>query len=452
MSVTNADLLAPSQTVPVTMSGVQVKAVHRTADARSVGGNTTRRKNAARTPESPKRRFDMRIRFTFLTLVITAFVACQVHADPWIRHTIDGSSRGADGVRTSDVNGDGLTDLTTGWEEGGVIRVYLNPGAEKAKMPWPAVTVGTVKSPEDAVFADVDGDGAVDVVSSCEGKTRRIFVHWAPTNPSDYLSEEKWQTQSLPCAEIDQMWMFCLPMQVDGKNGVDLVVGSKGTNASIGWLQAPANPRDVAAWTYHRLYDAGWIMSLIARDMDADGDLDVLASDRKGPSRSVLWLRNPGPTEAANNTPWTVNRIGATDREVMFLGVGDNQGEFAGSIIAACRGSGFALLSPPDWSLTDIPMPENCGTGKGVAVRDIDLDGHTDIVFTCENATGDKSGCRWLTRDASGRWLDHEISGPEGVKFDRIELLDLDADGDLDLITCEERTNLGVIWYENPAR
>ena len=46
-----------------------------------------------------------------------------------------------------------------------------------------------------------------------------------------------------------------------------------------------------------------------------------------------------------------------------------------------------------------------------------------------------------------------DISGTiEGVKFDRIETIDLDGDGDLDVLTCEERDNLGVIWYENPLR
>ena len=46
----------------------------------------------------------------------------------------------------------------------------------------------------------------------------------------------------------------------------------------------------------------------------------------------------------------------------------------------------------------------------------------------------------------------NDISGrTTGIKFDRIELLDLDQDGDLDLLTCEERDNLGLIWYENPA-
>ena len=50
-------------------------------------------------------------------------------AKPWKRHTIDSSSKaagklGADGVRLADVNGDGLLDITTGWEQGGAIVVY----------------------------------------------------------------------------------------------------------------------------------------------------------------------------------------------------------------------------------------------------------------------------------------------------------------------------------------
>ena len=49
-------------------------------------------------------------------------------------------------------------------------------------------------------------------------------------------------------------------------------------------------------------------------------------------------------------------------------------------------------------------------------------------------------------------WAARDISGPEeGIKFDLIQLIDLDGDGDLDVLTCEERDNLGVIWYENPA-
>ena len=76
--------------------------------------------------------------------------------------------------------------------------------------------------------------------------------------------------------------MYCLPMQIDGKAGVDLVTGSKGPNAAVGWWQSPADPRDLKQWKYHKLIDAGWIMSLIADDFDFDGDADILVTDRRG--------------------------------------------------------------------------------------------------------------------------------------------------------------------------
>ena len=76
------------------------------------------------------------------------------------RHTIDASSRGADGVKLGDFNGDGRPDLVTGWEEGGVVRAYAHPGPERVRLPWPQVTLGTAPNVEEAIFADLGGDSA----------------------------------------------------------------------------------------------------------------------------------------------------------------------------------------------------------------------------------------------------------------------------------------------------
>jgi hypothetical protein len=107
------------------------------------------------------------------------------------------------------------------------------------------------------------------------------------------------------------------------------------------------------------------------------------------------------------------------------------------------------------WETSAVEMPAECGGFKAVSAGDIDLDGKPDLVFTCEGAKGEKSGAGWVSYDKSPtepRWRFHDIAGAPGVKYDLCPLLDLDGDGDLDVLTTEESDNLGVIWYENPAR
>jgi hypothetical protein len=404
----------------------------------------------------------------FLILTTAALSRSIVRGDelpnwgtPWKLHVIDGSSKGADGVRIADVNGDGLIDLTTGWEEGGVVRVYLNPGPHKAKQTWPAVTVGKVRSAEDAVFVDLDHDGAVDVVSCCEGKVQSMYVHWAPKDKNRYLDSSAWKTEPIPISVNARMWMYCLPMQVDGKHGIDLVAGSKGGNAEIGWFESPKNPRDLAAWRWHRIYKAGWIMSLFSQDMDGDGDADILTTDRKGKNRGCWWLENPGSIADQKQT-WKAHLIGGQNQEMMFMVPADLDQDGLLDVLSAVKGTDILFMrrirnNPPKWKSFSIRLPADIGGGKGVHVVDLDLDGRLDLVFTCESAN-DKSGVVWLSQAPSKPlinpdWTAHEISGTEkGIKFDLIQLLDLDADGDLDVITCEERDNLGVIWYENPTK
>jgi hypothetical protein len=394
----------------------------------------------------------------FLSIAATTILETEtVTAETWKRHTIDSSDRGAgkrgaDGVRILDVNGDGRLDITTGWEEGGAVVVYLNPGPDKADGRWPSVTVGSVKGVEDAVSVDLDGDGAIDVVSCAEGKLNNVFVHWAPKSKIDYLETKSWKTEAFP-ESTGRRWMFAMPMDLNRDGRVDLVVGSKNNDAMIGWLENPENSRDTAAWKLHPLAKASWIMSIQSVDLDADNHPDILYSDRFGKEPGIYWLKNPGNSTGT----WKRRLVGGKNKQVMFLTSGKlSPDDTATTVICATLNGELVCCeseSTGKWNETILPLPFGLKAGKGVAIADINGDARPDIVTTAEaqREKDEMIAVSWKENRPDG-WVDHAISDQQGRKFDRIEMLDLDGDGDLDLLTCEEVHDLGVFWYENPTR
>ena len=82
------------------------------------------------------------------------------------------------------------------------------------------------------------------------------------------------------------------------------------------------------------------------------------------------------------------------------------------------------------------------GSSGDAPLRDVNSDGKKDIVFSCEGAKGELSGMRWLSWTNSPTekiWKDYEIAGEPGIKYDRVVMHDIDGDGDLDALCCEER-------------
>lgn len=372
----------------------------------------------------------------------------SVSGTAWTRHTIDKTSRGADGVKLGDLNRDGLPDIVTGWEEGGVVRVYLNPGATKAREAWPQVTVGEVKNVEEAIFADLDGDGRLEVVSGTESKTRTLYLH--------RQEGDKWRTDAFPVTKNAQMWMQVAALDLDGMHGVDLLVASKGDGAAVGWLQSPLKADDLGAWSYHKLRDAGWVMSLTPHDMDGDGDPDALFSDRKGARTGVFWLENPGAAANRDHAVWREHAIGGSGKQVMFADIGDVNGDGLMDVAVAAKPVEIALcLRKADggWQEQVLTLDgTKLGDAKAVKIADMNGDALSDLLFTCENAKGPLEGIVWLEQQRGGPWKQHTLGGPDGLKYDLMQTLDIDGDGDLDVITCEERDQLGVVWYENPQR
>lgn len=367
--------------------------------------------------------------------------------EPWKRHTIDSSGIGADGVRLADFNRDGNLDIVTGWEESGVVRLYLNPGPDKSTERWPFCQIGEGKSPEDAVPFDVNGDGILEVISCHEGSFKQVLVHEFQDNriagkagDQQILDRTNWSTDSIVKLS-GQQWMFATPIQLrNSRRGI--VLGSKGANATLTLLLQPSQDvKDLNQWSEIKLRDCGWIMSIQNIDMDQDGDIDIVFSDRKTRTRIVAWLEQPNNADAKGM--WKEHAIGGTKTEPMFIDATPNR------ILVPTRQANwidFRRQNHNSWEQTVSPTPDSVPFGK--AIRTF---GGNNLVLTA-NTAADREDKKqpgiWLKIPGSA-W--QPIGTKTECKFDRIELVDLDADGDLDIITCEERQQLGVVWYENPG-
>ncbi|MEZ6120553.1 MAG: VCBS repeat-containing protein [Pirellulaceae bacterium] len=374
----------------------------------------------------------------------------------WKCHVIDDSLQGADGVKLADVDSDGRLDIATGWEESGAVRIYFQPEPHETKRRWPTLTLHGTPSVEDAAWVDVNADGQWELLSCTEGQDQQLRLHSFAGNPRQ---PSAWQTQSIAQANQMTRWMFAQSL-----GSRQVVVGSKDPRGMLGLLtlgRADAND----SFKLVPLTSAQWIMSIRAVDINDDGQLDIVYSDRKGTDSGIYALLGSPNGHEDSGLEWRKVLLGCLGREVMFLDIESYTKHSAVSeIVAAVKTRDVFILRTDasldasgvgTWSESTIRLDDrHVGTMKAVRFADLDLDGSNEIVVTCEGATGDRSGVFYLRNERS-HWIARDISGPAGIKFDRIEVLDLDADGDLDVLTCEERfagRGLGVIWYENPLR
>jgi hypothetical protein len=215
-------------------------------------------------------------------------------------------------------------------------------------------------------------------------------------------------------------------------------------------------------------------MSLIAADMDNDGDQDILLSDRKEDrdSRGVRWLENPGAEVSATGVAWQSHLIGGADREVMFIDRGDLDGDGDQDVAAVFEPrwkgdpSGILWFASPgnldtgSWTRHSILWPTGVGSGKAVAIVDTDKDGRSDLLVSCEHAQDSFGVFRLSAHGAveSDTWKFSPVSDHQGIKYDLCLVLDVDQDGWEDVLTTEERApqengdgGLGLVWYRNPG-
>ena len=319
-----------------------------------------------------------------------------------------------------DLNGDGKLDLIVGGQGDGGLVWYENPTWKK-RLIAPGGQHCT-----DGEVADVDRDGDLDLVSLTNTELR-----WYE-NPS-------WKVHRIAKTRLHDIEV----VDFDGDGRVD----------AVGRDQAEFGRRGDRLFFYRQVAPDDWRPreldipngeGLVAKDLDRDGDADVVLNG--------CWLENTGDlldgpwTRHVYTTRW--NHLSA------FVAVGDLNGDGRVDIALApselagqsYRTSWFeAPADPqrPDWREHVVEQQVEA-VQHFLGIADMNLDGAADLVLAAMLQGQSPREVRIVWNQGSGGGWSKQVISRDGSHSMRIA--DLDGDGDLDLFGANHQSRRVEIW------
>jgi hypothetical protein len=325
------------------------------------------------------------------------------------------------GLDFLDVNRDGYKDIVSGRY------FYLNP-AKNMESEWKRTDLGI--NADGCILTDIDGDAAADIIAMAYPN-----VYWLEAQDKNGTLWSNRKIGEIPKTDHVNGQGFRHIRLKKGEKETILLTGEGGVYAAT----IPNEPnRD---WQFKKIISSFSDEGIGYGDIDGDGDLDIVFGDspQKGKFPTILsWFENPNSLD----TEWKKYPIGITVNSIDRIELADFDGD--GKLDIAVVEELYPGLEP----LAHLYTFKNSGKPKednwvksihftgfsnnNLDVADLDKDGDIDIV------TGEHKGKTYPT-------LIFENNG-KGIFTQRIldtgkeshlgtQLVDLDNDGDLDMVS-----------------
>ena len=358
----------------------------------------------------------------------------------WTPRTIATTADGALAVFAADMDGDGDVDALSASFGDDRIAWYENVGG--AGSAWTARTISTSGDGSYAVFAaDVDGDGDVDALSASGYDDKIAWYENETVHRGAVFPEQNLVSSASPGADSVRA------VDIDGDGDLDALVAADG---KIAWRQ---NTDGNGAFGSELLItsNVAYHDSIFAADIDGDGDLDVLSactyySSPGAYGAIVEWFENTdgaGAFGSAQNIS-----SGGGDGNVSVV-AGDVDGDGDLDVVAA---SGY--LDKITWfentdgegsfgseQLISLLVDD----ARSVFAADVDGDGDLDVLSA---SAGDDKVAWYENTDGQGSFAPQEVISTLGSFPRSVVASDVDGDGDLDVVAASSGDD-EVAWYEN---
>lgn len=256
----------------------------------------------------------------------------------WRRYVLTTELPGAYSVDLADVDGDGDLDVAaSSWVLGNQFAWFENDGTP-GDGEWKKHNIETgVAETRSIRFADFDGDGDADLFGSAPGAGRAMWYEQvnAPAGGSTRVGWKKHVIVSGPRP------MHGDPIDMDGDGDVDVVLAmgmaarGDGGSQHVSWFE---NKGDLSAEVWERhVIDSEFrdAFEARARDMDSDGDIDVVATSWRHPG-SVAWFENRGSS-------WQRHLLKNNWRSADNVLIADLNGDDRPDIVAVAEHTSYEL-------------------------------------------------------------------------------------------------------------
>lgn len=208
----------------------------------------------------------------------------------WTKHSIEENIAETRTVRAADFDGDGDLDLLGTASADGLVLWYENSG-KPATEPWKRHLIDTAGRPLHGQPADMDGDGDKDVVLALgmSGQPGRQ----QPANQIAWYEnagKEGWKNHFI--REPFEDGFEAVAADLDGDGDMDVVATSWRKPGRVAWFENTGDPK--GRWTMHLLKD-NWRSAnqVIVADFNGDKRPDIAACAEHG-SLELRWWQNGG--------------------------------------------------------------------------------------------------------------------------------------------------------------
>ena len=348
------------------------------------------------------------------------------------RHVITQLADAVASVTAADVDGDGDLDVLSAAPNDLTITLYENDGT-----PSPAFTARTVSAVagnvESVHAADVDGDGDLDVLAA--SATQR-GVSWYE---NDGTSPPGWQPRTIDATLANAYSVVAADL--DGDGDLD-AIGSSIVDSKVAWYENRSIHRSAVFPAQATISAAAnSAEAVFAADVDGDGDMDALSAS----FQKLAWYENTngaGTFGSARVISSLVSLPSAVvtadvdrdgDLDVLCASIGDDRISWFENLNGAGTFDAERVIS----NLAD--------EARSIFAADLDGDGDVDVL----SASYQDDKIAWYENlDGAGTFGSQQVISTLANGAAWVVAADVDGDGDLDVLSASE-IDRKVAWYEN---